>query len=407
MSSSTELKIAATTASDYETGTGNVPTNVLGNNLNTRWSCLGKGSWIQADLGQPFNITEVDIAWYKGDTGRISNFVISDSLDNVTFTDIFTGKSSGTTSQSEKYGVNGVGKYVRVTVNGNNQNDWASITELKVFGSPYVPPPPSSDVDKFGVKMLYPSKPNGESWYYDRNMLVAKRDMRLTCPMSVSDLHLNDDGSSIKVTKSSATENRFYVSTSTGYNHNACSQNWNTNASRGYMQAPNDFRNVEITSLIRINSVYQTSGHSLVWYARSAKHSTSYPAEGSGYKGNIGYNLKSRFQKESGHPYYSYTNWKDLPSPGLAFGKWFGYKVAIYDHNGGVMTENWIDFDLKGNWIKVDYKFDDGKSWGISNPCGSQYQMFLWGAPLVTYRFDMVKDIDFDKMSVREIIPPP
>ncbi|HET6717853.1 MAG TPA: hypothetical protein VFG90_12035, partial [Nitrososphaeraceae archaeon] len=30
---------------------GNVPQNVLDNNLNTRWSNLGIGSWILMDLG--------------------------------------------------------------------------------------------------------------------------------------------------------------------------------------------------------------------------------------------------------------------------------------------------------------------------------------------------------------------
>src|SRR5262249_34377596 len=38
------------------------------------------------------------------------------------------------------------GRYVRLTDNGNTQNDWASVTEMKVFSSPIdTPPPPAPD----------------------------------------------------------------------------------------------------------------------------------------------------------------------------------------------------------------------------------------------------------------------
>jgi len=264
------------------------------------------------------------------------------------------------------------------------------------------PPPPTTGTDKFGVKMLYPSKLNGEAWYFNPDTLVSKTDPRVITEISTSELHKNIDGS-IKVLKSVEAENRFYITTSTGYNHSACSQSWATNQSRGYMQAPNDWRNVEITSLVRINSVFTASGHSLVWYARSGRHSTSYPCEGSSYKGNIGYNFQSRFQKESGHPYYNEGAWKALPSP-LGFGKWFGYKTAIYDVSGGVKLEVWIDFDLTNNWIKVNERTDT-IGYGTTNPCGTFDERFMWGAPLTTFRFDSTKDIDFNKMSVREITP--
>jgi hypothetical protein len=45
---------------------GNVPQNVLDNNLNTRWSNLGIGSWILMDLGSTDTICSVDIAWFSG-----------------------------------------------------------------------------------------------------------------------------------------------------------------------------------------------------------------------------------------------------------------------------------------------------------------------------------------------------
>jgi hypothetical protein len=114
---------------------GNVPSNVIDNNLNTRWSNLGKGSWIQLDLGAKKSICSVDIAWYVGNT-RQNSFVISVSDDGTTFTNKFSGTSSGTTTSPEKYNMPAgtEGRYVLITVNGNTQNDWASITEIATFG---------------------------------------------------------------------------------------------------------------------------------------------------------------------------------------------------------------------------------------------------------------------------------
>ena len=114
---------------------GNVPSNIIDNNLNTRWSNLGQGSWIQLDLGSMKSICSVDIAWYLGNQ-RQNNFIISTSDDGTTFTQKHSGTSSGTTTSPEKYTFTAPaeGRYVRITVNGNTQNDWASITEIATFG---------------------------------------------------------------------------------------------------------------------------------------------------------------------------------------------------------------------------------------------------------------------------------
>jgi len=108
------------------------PSNVLDNDLNTRWSNSGVGSWIQLDLGTSKNVCSIDIAWYKGNE-RQNNFVISTSNDGITFSNISSSKSSGTTSSSEKYNIADTNaRYLRVTVNGNTQNSYASITEISI-----------------------------------------------------------------------------------------------------------------------------------------------------------------------------------------------------------------------------------------------------------------------------------
>ena len=118
---------------------GNVPSNVLDNNFATRWSSNGIGQFIRADLGSIQNICSVDIAWYNGNA-RVYHFVIATSTDGTTFTNKFSGDSSGTTLNSEKYTFAATdARYVRVTVNGNTANTWASITELDIFGTSSVP----------------------------------------------------------------------------------------------------------------------------------------------------------------------------------------------------------------------------------------------------------------------------
>jgi hypothetical protein len=132
-SCTTSLPISGATASGSESA--NPPTNAIDNNFGTRWANPALGSWIRVDLGSTQNICSVDIAWYNGNA-RQYHFVIATSTDGVAFTNVFSGDSSGTTASSEKYIIPATdARYVRVTVNGNTQNNAASILELDIFGS--------------------------------------------------------------------------------------------------------------------------------------------------------------------------------------------------------------------------------------------------------------------------------
>ena len=112
--------------------TGFPGTNVLDNNLDTRWSNNGVGSWIQLDLGTSNKICDINIAWYKGNE-RQNNFVISTSNDGIKFSNVFSSKSSGSTLNLEKYDIADTNaRYIRIVVNGNTQNTYASITEISI-----------------------------------------------------------------------------------------------------------------------------------------------------------------------------------------------------------------------------------------------------------------------------------
>lgn len=113
---------------------GNVPANTIDNDLNTRWSADGDGQWIQYDLGSPKTVSQVAIAWYKGDQ-RVSSFEIHVSVDQTNWTPVLTDQSSGTTNEPEIVAFTPVtAQYVRIVGHGNNLSLWNSITEVDVYG---------------------------------------------------------------------------------------------------------------------------------------------------------------------------------------------------------------------------------------------------------------------------------
>jgi hypothetical protein len=165
-----KLTVKSVTASGDD---GNVPSNVLDDSQATRWSCEGIGSWILLDLGESFKIIDVDIAWFKG-TERTYKFKLETSLDKTTWDEFFKGESSSDTAASEKYNERDEeGQYVKLTVDGNNENNWAAVTEIWVNGDditstepsptltpepqpqPEPTPTPTAGVDSFGIKKIY------------------------------------------------------------------------------------------------------------------------------------------------------------------------------------------------------------------------------------------------------------
>ncbi|HYX55958.1 MAG TPA: discoidin domain-containing protein [Nitrososphaeraceae archaeon] len=118
----------------------NPPSNVVDDNLDTRWSNLGIGSWIEIDLGAQKTICNVEIAWYNGNE-RQYNFVISVSNDGRTFSNVYEGTSSGKSTSSERYTFSELSttRYLKITVNGNtdvdsDEKNWAAITEIDLNG---------------------------------------------------------------------------------------------------------------------------------------------------------------------------------------------------------------------------------------------------------------------------------
>ena len=130
------LEVVEVTASAHD---GNVPQNTLDGNLGTRWSALGDGQWLRFDLGTPQPIGAVKIAFYVGDV-RFTYFDLETSSDGATWTQVYSGQSSGTTREHETFNIPDTSaRYLRIVGHKNSLNEWNSLTEVVIQGESGIP----------------------------------------------------------------------------------------------------------------------------------------------------------------------------------------------------------------------------------------------------------------------------
>lgn len=272
------------------------------------------------------NTCHVDISWYRGNL-RTNTFTISVSNDKINYQDIFDGQSSGTTKSFERYDVPDTqARFLKITFYENSEdNNYASISELDIYG--YTPREicdngldddgdglidiADSDcegsgggnggTDPFGIVKIYPTKTEGEEWYMNMNNPTA--DSR-TVPPSMTK---NIDGS-WRVT---STQVRYGVYTSSGYHPELITTyNQKELAAKGYMQSQNDWKNVEMTGYVKVNSL--KGDDNFAWYNRGGRHTDAQPCEGTGYKGGSYYSGKTMFAKEQWHVSYAFSPFAEM-----------------------------------------------------------------------------------------------
>jgi hypothetical protein len=260
-------------------------------------------------------------------------------------------------------------------------------------------PPASPGTDLFGVAMLYPSKPGGEAWTLARDPTL---DVRFDPGGFIS---RNADGS----WKMRDSHVRMEVYTSQGDGSAALATTHPGQlAQRGYMRAPNDWKNVELTGYVKVNSTLSAT-ESLSWSARGGRHTERARCEGSAYKGALSFDGSVRWVKEAWHS-------RDEPSPlsqGVIpplYGRWVGFKAVMrnvtVEGRAAVRLELWLDDDAdRLRWTKVYEMVDSGGWGGDASRCGgaSDGLPLTWGGPIATFRWDGADDVDFKWLSVREI----
>lgn len=122
--------VSATASSDD----GNVPENIYDGDFETRWSANGEGEYVTLTLEQSYFVTDIRVAWYKGDE-RQTRFQIEVSEDNETWEQVFDGINSGETLALETTNpIDTSAKYVRFIGLGNEFSAWNSITEVSILG---------------------------------------------------------------------------------------------------------------------------------------------------------------------------------------------------------------------------------------------------------------------------------
>jgi hypothetical protein len=105
----------------------------------------------------------------------------------------------------------------------------------------------------------------------------------------------NTDGS-YKITK---TEVRMEVYPFIEYNQDKTTTlNQKELTAKGYMQSPNDWKNVEMAGYVKLIS--SLSNDQFNWYNRGGHHTNSAPCEGTAYKSDVMYYIsgQTRFNKE-------------------------------------------------------------------------------------------------------------
>lgn len=163
---------------------GNVPGNVLDNDLNTRWSASGDGQWIQFCLGSAATVNGVQIAFYQGNT-RTSSFDILTSTDGASFTTRASNRvSSGTSLNLETFSITPVSaKYVRIVGHGNSASAWNSYTEVRIQTGSSLARTMTEEVNT--AKEMLASYPNP---FRDNNTIVFNLEQPGHVYLSVYDL---------------------------------------------------------------------------------------------------------------------------------------------------------------------------------------------------------------------------
>ena len=381
------------------------PALALDGNLATSWNCTS-ACWIDLDLGTVRQLDAVAIAWAGLPATR---YQVSVSEDGVSY----APSSAGVGASCQRQPLSATqGRFVRLAIDADAAQPGVAVAELRVdasdvptapptpppSGGPVTQPPPGRVADAFGVTMLYPSVSGGESWSMPAD---PRSDSRFNPQNPITP---NADGS----WKMKNAQVRMEVYTSTGYDGSKIrTYARDTLAAQGYMLAPNDWRNVEITGFVRVNSA-SVPTDDVTWYARGGRHSAPIPCEGSAYKGGLHIDGRVRFEKESWH--VSYKNASYLQATSSLIGRWVGFKTVIRNVTVGgktaVKMESWLNDNAdRVTWAKVYEMTDDGTYGGDASACGASAPAMpiTWGGPIAAFRWDNAEDVDFRWLSVREI----
>lgn len=286
----------------------------------------------------------------------------------------------------------------------------------------------------------YASKPNGDEWHLEENIkgnqLKGKGPHHVEIRGTVSHNGKNFQASADP--DMDPPSFRIIVRQKNGYDipkTQVLAQDRKKASSVKYLQDANDWTNYEMTGYFKIN---KSSNDQITMYGRGGAHKKDFEGidknkikcQGSCYKARLSFEGKPDLAKQyyyiggsqgyrfSGTNFPETKNKKNIKS---IMKRWIGVKTCVFNlPDGNVKIEMWVDQHLDDNgnptdnantWDKVYEIIDSGQMGEVQEcvaHCGapSANQVFNWGGPEVVFRIDEIENMEFKKLSVREITPP-
>lgn len=146
----------------------NIPQNTIDGSYSTKWAGVND-EYVIWDIGESKILGFINLAFQNGDK-RTQKFDLQVSSDGNTWETVFSGSSSGTTTENEAFDLKGTqGRYIKFINYGNSTgSEWVSLTETSIY-------PPNTDgsigvvVDEvYGANPLYTV--NGEAEIYGEDV---------------------------------------------------------------------------------------------------------------------------------------------------------------------------------------------------------------------------------------------
>ena len=198
---------------------------------------------------------------------------------------------------------------------------------------------------------------------------------------------------------------KIVIYNSSGYSSGKINRNHSQNATNGFMQDAKDWKNVEATGYIKVTRALSNDQFSI-----KIRGGALNGCEGCGIGVELGYDGNYRpFKVRRYADEYSYGGWNS--GIGDIQNRWIGYKLIVYNVQGGVKYEFYLDTNNSNSWRKVFETIDNGSSQlsGGQSACGGNAgQPITWGGPLIFVEWQNIGDPDgilLRQLSFREIDP--
>jgi hypothetical protein len=282
-----------------------------------------------------------------------------------------------------------------------------------------------TNVDRFGVREIYPTAPGGREWTLpdaaDKLDWQWHPEFDDVTQVSPGVFHTRGKKGEIRLNIRSPEGAAWWQNVEmTGYFRETNTEAGSNQKPHWELLARGERHNNRPTTASDVNGGHAAPKGTVTWPGYPFPSDSPIPAEclGSSYHGNVYTDGRVHFEKEISH-IEGYGTERRSESRVKGFqdpqNRWFGYKFIVYNRKaGGVHLELWLDANADGNWALVG-QTDDIGGWSARDshmngctqpPFGyTTDQIISWAGPFVIFRADSVA-IDLKWLSVREIKPP-